>query len=81
MEKLNRTLSEQTEYLIKALENVLSAKENIYTSLTYAYGEEHGDQIFTDRYENHLNTLIDTLKMGIGESMVVNMGMTDFNLY
>jgi hypothetical protein len=81
MEKLNRTLSEQTEYLIKALENVLSAKENIYSSLTFAYGEEQGDHIFTERYEGHFNNLIDTLKMGIGESMEVNMSMTDFNLY
>lgn len=81
MEKLNRTLSEQTESLVVALEHILSAQSNILSSLHYAYGDEQGEDMYSRLYEQHFDTLKNTLKQGIGDSIEVNMGMLDFNLY
>lgn len=81
MEKLNRTLSEQTEYLIKALEHLLQTKEYILSSYTSTYGEEQGEKMYTELYEKDMDSILISLKVSIGDSMEVNMGMTDFNLY
>lgn len=81
MEKLNRTLSEQTEYLIKALEHLLQTNEYILSSYTSTYGEEQGEKMYTELYEKDMDSILLSLKVSIGDSMEVNMGMTDFNLY
>ena len=48
METLNRTMSEQTQRLVKGLEYLLKAREEIYSSFTGAYGEEQGEKMYCD---------------------------------
>lgn len=80
MEKMNRTISDQTGSLIKALEYALKAKEEIYTSLTGAYGEEQGDKMFIKDYDEKVESLLSVIKKGIGDSMELNMSYLNDNL-
>ena len=73
METLNRTMSSQTEKLIKGLEHLVEAKCLIYDSLTETYGEEAGEELFTKSYEHNLESVLTTLKMDIGHMMEMNM--------
>lgn len=73
METLNRTMSAQTEKLIKGLERLIDSKNAIYDSLTYAYGEDRGEEIFRKSYEPYFELLVTTLKMEIGTSMEFKM--------
>lgn len=81
MERLNRTISEQTESLVIALDHILSAQSQILTSLHSAYGEEQGEDMYSRLYENLFNSLKSVLKKGIGDSMEVNMGYINEQKY
>jgi len=73
METLNRTMSEQTQRLVKGLEYLLKAREEIYSSFTGAYGEEQGEKMYCDAFDADMNDLLMTLRHNIGLSMEVNM--------
>lgn len=81
METLNRTLSSQTERLIKGLEHLLQTKEYILSSYTSTYGNEQGEKMYTDLYEKDMDSILLSLKVSIGDSMEVNMGLINDNLY
>lgn len=73
METLNRTMSSQTEKLIKGLEHLVEARNEIYVSLTEAYGEDVGEGMYMRSYESNFESILTTLKMEIGTSMETNM--------
>lgn len=77
METLNRTMSKQTERLIKAMEHLLNAREEILTSFTETYGEEQGERMYNEAFESDMTDLLMTLKCNIGHSMEVNMSNLD----
>ena len=74
METLNRTMSTQTQKLIKALEYMVKAREEILSSFTETYGEEQGERMYNEAFESDMTDLLMTLKCNIGHSMEVNMG-------
>lgn len=73
METLNRTMSNQTEKLIKGLELMVQAREYILTSFTDTYGEEEGGKMYADAYEKDMDCILLSIKVSIGDSMEVNM--------
>ena len=73
METLNRTMSTQTQKLIKALEYMVKAREEILSSFTETYGEEQGEKMYCDAFDADMNDLLMTLRHNIGLSMEVNM--------
>ena len=81
MNTTNRTLSEQTGSLIKALEYVLLAQEELFSNLNQVYGEESGDSIYQKDFETQVESLKTAIKGWIGESMEVNMGYIGDKLY
>lgn len=80
MEKMNRTMSDQTGYMVKALEYLLKAKEEIYNSLDSEYGDE-GNTLYVKYYEASMEEAIKTVKLGIGDSMEYNMSILTANLF
>ena len=77
METLNRTMSKQTEKLIKGLELMVKAREYILSSFTETYGDEQGQKMYEEAFESDMTDLLMTLKCNIGHSMEVNMGELD----
>lgn len=73
MGTLNRTMSSQTERLIKGMEHLVGATNEIFTSLTQTYGEEVGEKMFEANYEPSLTNILTALKMDIGTSMEIAM--------
>ena len=74
METLNRTMSKQTERLIKGLEYMVKAREEILSSFTETYGDTDGERMYQEAFESDMTDLMMTLKCNIGYSMEVNMG-------
>ena len=74
METLNRTMSKQTERLIKGLEYMVKAREEILSSFTETYGDKDGERMYNEAFESDMTDLLMTLKCNIGYSMEVNMG-------
>lgn len=81
MERLDRTMSAQTEKLIKGLEYLLQARECIYSAYMDTYGDEQGDRMYSEVYEKDMGSLLVSLKISIGDSIQVNMGNLDTKLY
>ena len=81
MNTTTRKVSEQTGSLIKALEYVLLAQEELYSNLHANYGDESGDSIYQKDFETQVDSLKTAIKGWIGESMEVNMGYIGDNLY
>ena len=77
METLNRTMSKQTERLIKGLEYMVKAREFILSAFTETYGDEQGERMYQEAFESDMTDLLMTLKCNIGHSMEVNIGETD----
>lgn len=73
METLNRTMSTQTQKLIKGLEYMVKAREEILSSFTGAYGDEQGERMYCASFDTDMNDLLLTLRNNIGLSMEVNM--------
>lgn len=80
MEKMNRTMSDQTGYMVKALEYLLKAKEEIYNSLDSEYGDE-GNTLYVKYYKASMEEAIKKVKLGIGDSMEYNMSILTANLF
>ena len=76
-----RTIAEQTGHLVKAMEYLLNAKEEMIKSLYGAYGEEQGSEMYDQVFEKDFEELMTTLSLQIGVSMQVNMGYINDNLY
>ena len=81
MNKTQRNLSEQTGSLIKALEYVLLAQEELLSNFHNVYGEDFGDSMYFKDFETPIDNLKTAIKEWIGESMEVNMGLINDNLY
>ena len=81
MNTTTRTLSEQTGSLIKALEYVLLAQEELLSNFHNTYGDESGDSMYQKDFETPIDNLKSAIKEWIGESMEVNMGYIGDNLY
>ena len=81
MNKTQRNLSEQTGSLIKALEYVLLAQEELLSNFHNTYGEDSGDSMYRKDFETPIDSLKSAIKDWIGESMEVNMGYIGDNLY
>lgn len=81
MNTTTRKVSEQTGSLIKALEYVLLAQEELLSNFHNIYGEESGDSMYSKDFETPIDNLKSAIKEWIGESMEVNMGLLGDNLY
>lgn len=81
MNKTQRNLSEQTGALIKALEYVLLAQEELLSNFHNVYGEDSGDSMYFNDFETPIDNLKTAIKEWIGKSMEVNMGLINDNLY
>jgi hypothetical protein len=81
MNTTTRKVSEQTGSLIKALEYVLLAQEELLSNLHNTYGEESGESMYSKDFETQVESLKTAIKGWIGESMEVNMGYIGDNLY
>lgn len=81
MNTTTRKVSEQTGSLIKALEYVLLAQEELLSNFHNTYGEESGDSMYSKDFETPIDNLKSAIKGWIGESMEVNMGLLGDNLY
>jgi hypothetical protein len=77
MTTFSRTMSIQTEKLIKGLEYLLNAREEILTSFTEVYGDEQGEQMYREVYEKDMASILLSLKVSIGDSMETNMSYLD----
>ena len=77
MTAFSRTMSNQTEKLIKGLEYLLNAREEILTSFTEVYGDEQGEQMYREVYEKDMASILLSLKVSIGDSMETNMSYLD----
>jgi hypothetical protein len=81
MNTTTRKVSEQTGSLIKALEYVLLAQEELLSNFHNTYGEESGESMYSKDFETQVESLKTAIKGWIGESMEVNMGYIGDNLY
>ena len=81
MNTTTRKVSEQTGSLIKALEYVLLAQEELLSNFHNTYGDESGDSMYSKDFETPIDNLKSAIKEWIGESMEVNMGFIGDNLY
>ena len=81
MNTTTRKVSEQTGALIKALEYVLLAQEELLSNFHNTYGEESGESMYSKDFETQVESLKTAIKGWIGESMEVNMGYIGDNLY
>ena len=81
MNTTTRKVSEQTGSLIKALEYVLLAQEELLSNFHNTYGEESGDSMYQKDFETPIDNLKSAIQEWIGESMEVNMGLIGDNLY
>ena len=81
MNTTTRKVSEQTGSLIKALEYVLLAQEELLSNFHNTYGDESGDSMYSKDFETPIDNLKSAIKEWIGESMEVNMGYLGDNLY
>lgn len=81
MNTTTRKVSEQTGSLIKALEYVLLAQEELLSNFHNTYGEESGESMYSKDFETQVESLKNAIKGWIGESMEVNMGYIGDNLY
>lgn len=81
MNTTTRKVSEQTGSLIKALEYVLLAQEELLSNFHNTYGDESGDSMYSKDFETPIGNLKSAIKEWIGESMEVNMGYIGDNLY
>lgn len=73
MTTFSRTMSNQTEKLVKGLEYILKAREEILTSFTEAYGEEQGEEMYRELYDKNMDSILLSIKISIGDSMEVHM--------
>lgn len=81
MNTTTRKVSEQTGSLIKALEYVLLAQEELLSNFHNTYGEKSGESMYSKDFETQVESLKTAIKGWIGESMEVNMGYIGDNLY
>ena len=81
MNTTTRKVSEQTGSLIKALEYVLLAQEELLSNFHNTYGEESGGSMYSKDFETQVESLKTAIKGWIGESMEVNMEHIGDNLY
>lgn len=81
-ERTDRVLTERTDNLVQALNYVLRAKAEIQSYLTKWYGEDNEDKIekhYADVYGKDIDSLLLSIKIGIGDSIEENMMYLDTN--